>query len=105
MNSMIIEAGSAPGSGEFLGVDWGSIALVCITTLVATVVIVTFYSLGLRLLAVGSRNDDEHGVQGSSVAVVQVHRPLVATLGAVACIAVGVRKQRLPRICRLFSRE
>jgi len=90
MSSTIFEAASAPGTGEFLGVDWSSIALVCITTLVATVVIVTFYSLGLRLLAVGSPNDDVAGADGGGASAMHEHRPLIATVGAVACIAVGV---------------
>jgi hypothetical protein len=80
-------ASSTAGAGEFLGVDWGSIALVSITALVATVVIVSFFSLGLRLLAVGSPDDvDGHG----SAAAVASSRPLGATIGAVVCIGVGV---------------
>jgi hypothetical protein len=63
-------------SGQFLGVDWGSIALVTIVALVATVVVVTLYSLGLRLLAVRSGASER--------------RPVGVTVGAVACIAVGV---------------
>ena len=51
------EAAATPGAGEFLGVDWSSIAIVSVTTLIATIVIVAFYSLGLRLLAVGSPDD------------------------------------------------
>jgi hypothetical protein len=81
----MFEAAAAPGTGQFLGVDWGSIALVTITTLIATVVIVTFYSLGLRLLAVGSPDDG-----GSGGAAVAGSRPIGATIGAVLCIAVGV---------------
>jgi uncharacterized membrane protein len=78
---------ATPGAGQFLGVDWGSIALVSITTLIATVVIVAFYSLGLRLLAVGSPDDAD----GSSpAATVARSRPLGATIGAVLCIAVGI---------------
>jgi hypothetical protein len=54
-----------------LSIDWGSIALVSIVALIATVVIVTAYSLGLRLLAIE-------------------HRAPIATVGAWACIAVGI---------------
>ena len=67
------------GSGGWLGVDWGALAWVTVTTLVAAVVIVTFYSLGLRLLAVGSSAD------GAAQ-----RRPPAATVGAVVCIAIGV---------------
>ena len=81
----MFEAAAGPGTGEFLGVDWSSIALVTVTTLIATVVIVTFYSLGLRLLAVGS--PDDGGGAGSAVAA---RRPPAATIGASLCIAVGV---------------
>ena len=82
----MFEAVASPGTGEFLGVDWSSIALVTVTTLAATVVIVTFYSLGLRLLAVGSP-DDGGSPGGSAVAG---RRPPAATIGAILCIAVGV---------------
>jgi hypothetical protein len=81
---MIHEATATPGAGEFLGVAWSSIALVSVSALVAGVVIVTFYSLGLRLLAIGSPNDDA----GTSVSV-SSPRPPVATVGAVVCIGIG----------------
>ncbi len=38
----MFDAAAMPGTGQFLGVDWGAIALVTITTLLATVVIVPF---------------------------------------------------------------
>ena len=82
----MFEAAAAPGTGEFLGVDWSAIALVTITTLVATVVIVSFYSLGLRLLAIGSPDETESG----GAATVASARPVGATIGAILCIAVGV---------------
>ena len=75
---MLREAAAASSSG-WLGVDWGALAWVTVTTLIAAVVIVTFYSLGLRLLAVGSSAD------GSTQ-----HRPPAATAGAFVCIAIGV---------------
>jgi hypothetical protein len=77
---------AASGSGEFLGVDWGSIVLVFVVSLIATFVVVTFYSLGMRLLAVGSPDDD--GDQDQSRAV-SAGRPMIATVGAWACIAIG----------------
>jgi hypothetical protein len=82
-----IAAAATPGAGEFLGVDWGSIALVSVTALVATVVIVCFFSLGLRLLAMGSPDDIDG--QGASAAAAS-SRPVGATIGAVLCIGVGV---------------
>jgi hypothetical protein len=78
----------AAEGGKFLGVDWGSIALVAGVALVASVVVVGFYSLGLRLLSVGSSDDaaeDSGGTAGVAGA-----RPLTATLAAYFCIAVGV---------------
>jgi hypothetical protein len=57
-----------------IDIDWGALALVTGTTLVAAVVIVTLYSFGLRLLAVGED---------------AAHRPAIATLGAWVCIAIG----------------
>lgn len=76
-----------------LDVDWGSIGLVTVATLVAAVVIVTFYSLGLRLLATGSGGSGgtgDSGASGSSDGETREPRPLAATIGAVACIGVGV---------------
>lgn len=88
LQAAFIHSAAAPaGTGEFLGVDWGAIALVAATTLVAAVVIVTLYSLGLRLLAVGSPNDL---ADGSGSAAAASPRPLIATVGAVVCIGIGV---------------
>jgi hypothetical protein len=83
----MFEAAATPGAGEFLGVDWGSIALVTIATLAATVVIVSFFSLGLRLLAVGSPDD---GGASDGAVIARSSRPAIATVGAVLCIGVGV---------------
>jgi hypothetical protein len=89
---------SAPSTaGQFLGVDWGSIALVCVAALLAGVTIVTLYSLGLRLLAVGSA-DEPADAGGPPAATVQDAtaqgatgpRPLIATVGAVVCIGVSI---------------
>jgi zona occludens toxin (predicted ATPase) len=86
---------ASPGAGQFLGVDWGSFVVVFLVALVATTVIVVFYSIGLRLLAVGSPADgsDERGRRDApplSSASVARPRPAVATVGAVLCFAVGV---------------
>jgi hypothetical protein len=68
-------AAASSGSAGFLGVDWSSIALVFGVALVAAVVVVSLYSLGLRLLAAGSSSGT---------------RPVAATVGGIACIAVGI---------------
>ncbi len=57
-----------------IDIDWGALALVSITALVASVGIVVLYSLGMRLLAAGP-----------DVA----HRPMAATVGAWVCIGIG----------------
>jgi len=77
-------AAAAGGSGGFLDVDWNSIALVCVVTLVAAVAVVTLYSLGMRLLSIGSPGE---GADGHTTA----HgRPVIASVGGYACIAVGI---------------
>lgn len=63
-----------------ISINWGALGLVTLTALVATVVIVTSYSVGIRLLAVG-RDDPDAPAQ---------RRPPLATAGAVVCIAIGV---------------
>lgn len=77
-------ADATPGTGQFLGVDWASIAEVAVVTLVAAVVIVTLYSVGLRLLAVGQPADGEAATGGPSA------RPIGATIGAYLCIGIGI---------------
>jgi hypothetical protein len=57
-----------------IDINWGALALVTGTTLVAAVVIVTLYALGMRLLAVGPD---------------AAHRPPIATVGAWVCIGIG----------------
>ena len=57
--------------------------MVCVVALVVTVLVVTLYSLGLRLLSVGTaRTSNDSGSE-------QIHRPAIATAGGWACIAVG----------------
>jgi len=67
---MIIRSASSTG---LFDIEWGSIALVFVVAMVASVAVVSVFSLGLRLLAVGE--------QGA--------RPMSATLGAYACIGLG----------------
>ena len=64
---------SAAESG-FLGVDWGSIALVFVVALVVVVAVVALYSTGLLLLSSGESR--------------QTRSPLL-TVGAWICIGVG----------------
>ncbi|MBF4636029.1 hypothetical protein ITJ38_16595 [Agreia pratensis] len=75
-------------SEKFLGVDWAAFGIVFAVAFAAAVVIVSFYALGLRLLAVGS--DDDTGADGSIVSTARGSRPLGATIGAFACLAVCV---------------
>jgi hypothetical protein len=82
LTTLATAASSSSGSSGWLGVDWSALAWVTVTTLVATVVIVTFYSLGLRLLASGSTTGSGDGAV--------LHRPPIATAGAILCIAIGV---------------
>jgi hypothetical protein len=83
---MIARAAAAAASTQtgFLGVDWSSIAEVFVVALIAVVLIVSSYSLGLRLLAVGSPIGDGSGRFAAGT------RPPAATVGAFACIAIGV---------------
>jgi hypothetical protein len=68
-----------------MSIDWGALALVTVVAFAATIVIVSSYSLGLRLLAVGQGDEDGHREAGVATA----GRPLPATLGGFACIAIG----------------
>jgi len=75
-------------SDKFLGVDWAAFGIVFAVAFAAAVVIVSFYALGLRLLAVGSTDDT--GADGSIVSTARGSRPLGATVGAFACLAACV---------------
>jgi hypothetical protein len=79
---------AAPASIGFLGIDWGAFALVFAVALVAAVAIVAFYALGLRLLAVGS--PDDQGADGAITSSARGARPVTATVGAFVCFAIGV---------------
>ena len=59
--------------GSMISIDWGAFGLVFAAAIIASVVIVTFFSVALRLFATG-----EDGT----------HRPTAATVGAMACVAV-----------------
>ncbi|RPE78390.1 MULTISPECIES: hypothetical protein [unclassified Frondihabitans] len=81
----LLAAASSSSAAGFLGVDWSSIAEVCVVTLVATVAIVTIFSVGLRLLSIGSPDDGGeiagHGALTSW--------PASATLGGYVCVGIG----------------
>ena len=79
---------AADASEKFLGIDWAAFGTVFVVAFVAAVVIVSFYAVGLRLLAVGSTDDT--GADGSIVSTARGERPLGATVGAFACLAVCV---------------
>lgn len=79
---------AAAASDNFLGIDWGAFAIVFIVAFAAAVLIVGCYALGLRLLATGS--GDDTGADGSIVSGARGERPLGATVGGFACLAVCV---------------
>jgi hypothetical protein len=58
-----------------IDIDWGAFGLVLVAALVASVVIVVFYSVALRLLSTGED---------------RAHRPAPATIAAIGCIAICV---------------
>lgn len=89
--TQLLRTADDPGAGQFLGVDWGSFVVVLLVALAATVVIVCFYALALRLLSLGAPLDgsDERSTAPASAAVT-VHRPPLATAAAIVCIAVCV---------------
>ena len=81
---------TAAASAGWLGVDWGSIGLVFVVGLIATLVVVGLYTAGIRLLAVGAP-DIQVAADGDPEgpdAVVHdraTPRPLVAAVGGYAC--------------------
>ncbi|WP_375384830.1 hypothetical protein [uncultured Microbacterium sp.] len=86
---------TASGSGQWLGVDWASIGLVFVASLIATVVIVASFALATRLLAVGApdiRMPDGADPDGpDAVAAPRTSaRPVPATIGAWVFYAVGI---------------
>ncbi|AMM21965.1 hypothetical protein AX769_19720 [Frondihabitans sp. PAMC 28766] len=86
MSTLLLAAAAAPAPVTgFLGVNWSSIAEVCIVTLVATVGIVVIFSIGLRLLSIGS--PDDGGDLAASGAITR--RPVAATAVGYLCVAIG----------------
>ncbi|MFK3671171.1 hypothetical protein ACI2IX_13470 [Leifsonia aquatica] len=86
----ILHAADDPGAGQFLGVDWGSFVAVLLVALAATVVIVCFYALALRLLSLGAPLDGSDERSTAPATAATFHRPPLATVAAVVCIAICV---------------
>ncbi|MEF2976905.1 hypothetical protein [Subtercola sp. YIM 133946] len=86
--TMVTTVMQAAGQGEFLGIDWGAFLAVALVSFAAAVVIVAFYALGLRLLAVGSPDDTES--DGTFTSGDRGRRPFVATAGGYLCLAIGI---------------
>lgn len=85
---------AASEGASWLGVDWGSIALVFVVSLVATVLIATSFAFATRLLAVGAPDIEiaAGGDPDGPDAIVRPRlapRPFSATLGAGVLFAVG----------------
>lgn len=85
---------AASATTQWLGVDWGSIAIVFVVALVATVVIVGSYSVGTRLLAIGVPDIQvQEGADPDGPDAIasprQRPRPVAATIGAWTLYAVG----------------
>ncbi len=83
---------AASASGGWLGVDWGSIGLVFVVGLIATLVIVGLYTAGIRLLAVGAPDIQvvaDGDPEGADAVVTERTRPrpVAATIGGFACFA------------------
>jgi hypothetical protein len=74
-------------TGQLFGIDWGAFVLVFGVAFAAAVGIVALYAFGLRLLAVGSRDDT--GTDGHIVVATHGDRPVAATIGGFACIGVA----------------
>ncbi len=79
-------------AAEWLGVEWGSIGLVFVVGLIATLLIVGLYTAGIRLLAVGAPDIQVAGdgdPEGADAVVTDRMRPrpMAATIGGLACFA------------------
>jgi hypothetical protein len=65
-------------------IDWSAFLVVAVAALVGGVAVVCLFSLGVRLLAVGTEYDDE----GDKVSVTGI-RPQAATVGGYVCFALS----------------
>jgi hypothetical protein len=86
--STVTALAAAAEPEKFLGVDWAAFGIVFVVAFAASVVIVSFYAIGLRLLAVGSTEDT--GNDGSIVSTARGERPLAASIGAIVCLSICV---------------
>ncbi|UFS59586.1 hypothetical protein [Subtercola endophyticus] len=68
-------------------INWGAFVVVALVSFAAAVIVVIFYALSLRLLATGSADDTES--DGTVTSSAASHRPLAATVGGYACLAVS----------------
>ncbi|AXH35813.1 hypothetical protein DVJ78_10725 [Humibacter sp. BT305] len=66
-----------------MSIDWAAFLIVAVTSLVATAVLVSLYSLGVRLL--GSRRSED---DGAGTGEAEAARPTIATVGAITCFAL-----------------
>ena len=64
-------------------IDWFSFVIVGVSTIVAACVVVSLFSLGVRLLAVGTEYDED----GRKVSVTGI-RPQAATVGGYVCFGL-----------------
>jgi len=87
---LIIRPLTEAPEGAFLGVDWGAFVVVFAVALLATVAVVVFYALGLRLLAGGALDPvaDSEGTAATAGTTV-ARRSGVRLAGAYTCFAVG----------------
>ena len=65
-------------------IDWSAFLVVAVAALVGAVAVVCLFSLGVRLLAVGTEYDDE----GDKVSVTGI-RPQAATVGGYVCFTLS----------------
>lgn len=70
-----------------MSIDWGAFLIVAVTSLVATAVLVSLYSLGVRLLG-SRRSDDDSAGAGTGTGETEAARPMIATVGAITCFAL-----------------
>jgi hypothetical protein len=88
-------ADATPGQGQFLGVDWGAFVIVFLVSIVACGIVVSFFSIGIKLLSLGSADDPSGDSRGpkpttEQVAAARAARPLAATITAYVCFAICI---------------
>jgi hypothetical protein len=68
---------------QAVSIDWGAFGLVVVAALAASLMIVVFFSVALRLLAIGSSAGPDRDSASEQ-------RQPLATVGAVACVAICI---------------